>query len=342
VLAVFGVLALMAISAVGGGVAGALVYAQSDNSPAGTPATRVVDAPQLDYTSLASIASSVSPSVVSIRVGRQSGSGVVMSEDGYIITNAHVVEAAADGGPVQVRFSNGEVAQATIVGADARSDIAVVRAEGITGLSPAQFGASSDVLVGDTVLALGSPLGFDGSVTQGIISALDRTLDPEEPGTPPLSGLLQTDAAINRGNSGGALVNLDGEVIGINTAIAVQNQDDGFLGVGFAVPSDRATTVAEQLIAGEEVSHPFLGVRVASAEDGGALIGEVTPGSPAEEAGLQEGDVVVRLGDRTITDSSDLVAAVQAAAAGDTLEIEFERDGVSQTGTVTLAEAEAD
>jgi putative serine protease PepD len=179
-------------------------------------------------------------------------------------------------------------------------------------------------------------------VTQGIISALDRTLDPEEPGTPPLSGLLQTDAAINRGNSGGALVNLDGEVIGINTAIAVQNQDDGFLGVGFAVPSDRATTVAEQLIAGEEVSHPFLGVRVASAEDGGALIGEVTPGSPAEEAGLQEGDVVVRLGDRTITDSSDLVAAVQAAAAGDTLEIEFERDGVSQTGTVTLAEAEAD
>jgi putative serine protease PepD len=210
----------------------------------------------------------------------------------------------------------------------------------VSGLSPARFGESSDVLVGDTVLALGSPLGFDGSVTQGIISALDRTLEPERPGQPPLSGLLQTDAAINRGNSGGALVNLAGEVIGINTAIAVQNRDDGFLGVGFAVPSDRATSVAERLIAGEEVRHAFLGVRVASAQDGGALVGEVSPGSPAAEAGLREGDIVVRLGDRRITDANDLVSAVQAAEVGQTLEIEFQRDGVPQTASVTLVEAE--
>jgi putative serine protease PepD len=332
------VLALMAISAVGGGLAGALVYAQSDPGEPGAEATRVVDAPQLDYTSLASIASEVGPSVVSIRVGQQGGSGVVMSEDGYILTNAHVVEGGGD--QVAVRFANGDVAQATIIGADARSDIAVVHAEGVTGLSPAQFGSSSDVLVGDTVLALGSPLGFDGTVTQGIISALDRTLEPGEPGSPPLSGLLQTDAAINRGNSGGALVNLDGQVIGINTAIAVQSQQDGFLGVGFAVPSDRATSVAEQLIAGEEVSHAFLGVRVAPAEGGGALVGEVTAGSPAEAAGLQEGDVIVRLGDRTITDSNDLVSAVQSAKVGDTLEIEFERNGTTQTSSVTLAEVQ--
>jgi putative serine protease PepD len=338
-LALVGVLALMAISAIGGGVVGALVYAQSDSGEPGAQATRVVDAPQLDYTSLASIASDVAPSVVSIQIGRAGGSGVVMSADGYIITNAHVVEVAS-GDRVSVRFSDGEVAQATIVGADARSDVAVIHVNGVSGLSPARFGESSDVLVGDTVLALGSPLGFDGSVTQGIISALDRTLEPERPGQPPLSGLLQTDAAINRGNSGGALVNLAGEVIGINTAIAVQNRDDGFLGVGFAVPSDRATSVAERLIAGEEVRHAFLGVRVASAQDGGALVGEVSPGSPAAEAGLREGDIVVRLGDRRITDANDLVSAVQAAEVGQTLEIEFQRDGVPQTASVTLVEAE--
>lgn len=340
VLVVAGVVGLMAISAVGGGVAGAVVYAQSDGGGgAGSEVTRVVDAPQLDYTSLASIASEVTPSVVSILIGQSSGSGVVMSDEGFILTNAHVVEAATPDTEVLVRFSNGETAQAAVVGADARTDIAVIQVEGIADLTPAQFGRSSDVLVGDTVLAVGSPLGFDGSVTQGIISAVDRTLQPEEAGEPSLSGLLQTDAAINRGNSGGALVNLAGEVIGINTAIAVENQRDGFLGVGFAIPSDRAINVAEQLIAGEDVSHAFLGVRVGTAEDGGALIGLVDPGSPAEEAGLQEGDIVTRLGDRAISDANDLVSAVQSAEVGDTLELEFMRDGTTQTTTVTLVDA---
>jgi putative serine protease PepD len=329
----------MALAALGGGVAGAAIYAQTQGDGGDSNVTRVVDAPQLDYTSLASIASDVSPSVVSIQVGNFGGSGVVMSEDGYVITNAHVVEAAAATDQVRVRFSSGEIAPATVIGADPRSDVAVIRVEGVSGLTPARFGDSSNVLVGDTVLAIGSPLGFEGSVTQGIISALDRTLRPDQPGAPSLSGLLQTDAAINRGNSGGALVNLAGEVIGINTAIAVQNQDDGFLGVGFAVPSNRATDVAEQLISGEEVEHAFLGVLVSSADGGGAVIGEITPGSPAEEAGLQPGDVVTRFGDRQITDANDLVSAVQAAAVGDTVEVEFQRDGATQTVSVTLAEA---
>jgi putative serine protease PepD len=341
-LAATGIALLAALSALGGGIAGAALYAQTQddgNGGGGANATQVVDAPQLDYTSLASISSQVSPSVVSITIGDAGGSGVVMSEDGYILTNAHVVEAVPDG-DARVRFSNGETADATVVGSDSRSDIAVIRAEGVSGLTPASFGNSDDVLVGDTVLAVGSPLGFDGSVTQGIISALDRTLSPDQQGGAPLSGLLQTDAAINRGNSGGALVNMAGEVIGINTAIAIQNADDGFLGVGFAVPSSRATDVAQQLIDGEEVDHAYMGVSVAPADTGGAAITEVVPDSPADQAGLQAGDVVVRIGDRPITDSNDLVSAVQGASVGDTLEVEFQRDGTPQTTTVTLAEAD--
>jgi putative serine protease PepD len=336
-LVAVGLVALVAIAAGGGGIAGAAIYAQTLDGNEGTsPVTQVVDAPQLEYSSLASIASQVSPSVVSILVGDFGGSGVVMSSEGYVITNAHVVEADPEA-PVRVRFSDGQIADATRVGSDPRSDIAVVRVQGVDGLTPAAFGDSSQALVGDTVLAIGSPLGYDGSVTQGIVSALDRTLS--DPSSATLSGLIQIDAAINRGNSGGALVNLGGEVIGINTAIAIQNQDDGFLGVGFAVPSNRATDVAQALIDGDEVQHPYLGVYVAPGEDGGAVISQVAPDSPAAEAGLQEGDVVIRIGDQPINDSSDLVNAVQSAEVGATLEVEFERGGQTQTTSVTLAEA---
>jgi putative serine protease PepD len=341
-LTVVAVLALMGLAALGGGAMGAWIYAQADGPNATTAGgTTVVDAPQLEYTSLASIASDVSPSVVQIQVGEGSGSGVVMPEDGYIMTNAHVVEIAT-GDQVTVRFSNGETAQASIVGADERSDIAVVQVEGVSDLVPATFGNSDEALVGDTVLAIGSPLGYQGSVTQGIISAQNRTLGVGG-GTDQrrsLSGLLQTDASINPGNSGGALVNLAGEVIGINTAIATDGDTAGFLGLGFAIPSNRAIDVADQLIAGEDVDHAYLGVSAASADTGGALIGEVVPGSPADEAGLQEGDIVVQVDDEPITDSSDLVNVVQSSEPGDSMEVEFDRDGATQTTTVTLADAD--
>ncbi|QSB15712.1 trypsin-like peptidase domain-containing protein [Natronosporangium hydrolyticum] len=332
--------ALMVISAVGGGIAGAALYSQALEGRGTAPeSVRVVDGPQLDYSSLAGIASDVQPSVVSIQVGRFGGSGVIMSEDGVILTNAHVVEPSPDG-QVQVRFSNGETGEATVVGADRRSDIAVVQVSDASGLTPARFGESDDVLVGDTVLALGSPLGYEGSVTQGIVSALDRTLRPEDPDAPTLSGLVQTDAAINRGNSGGALVNLAGEVVGINTAIAVEDRQGGFIGLGFAVPSNRATDVAERLLQGEEVRHAFLGVAVGPAEDGGAVIGDVTPGSPADAAGLEPGDVVIRIGDRAITDDGDLVSAVQAAEVDEPIELEYRRGGTTQTITVVLTEVD--
>ena len=341
VLVVVAVLILMGGSAVLGGIVGGFATQQFRGQPA--EVTRVVDAPQLDYTSLASIASDVSPSVVSIRIQPNGqGSGVVLDGEGHILTNAHVVENAS-GNQVRVSFSNGEVAPATIVGADARSDVAVVKVDGVEGLTPAKFGDSGELLVGDTVLAIGSPLGFEGTVTQGIISALDRTLQPGEPGEPSLSGLLQTDASINPGNSGGALVNMNGEVIGVNTAIATTGQsaqERGFLGVGFAVPSNRALAVARALIAGDDVRHPFLGVEIATAADGGALVGRVQPGSPADEAGIQAGDIIVRLDDRPINDSSDLVSAVQSTEVGDTVELELVREGETTTARVTLGEVE--
>jgi len=342
------VLVLMIAAAIGGGVAGGwLVYSQTDDpGPVAAPGTTVVDGPQLDRSSLASIAAKVQPSVVSVSTGTGEGSGVVLSAEGHIVTNNHVV-APAGRGEVSVIFSDGQTARAEVIGTDDRTDIAVIQVADVSGLTPAVFGDSSGMLVGDTVLAIGSPLGFQGSVTQGIVSALDRTLALDGNGDPfggdrnrtSLSGLIQTDASINPGNSGGALVNLAGEVIGINTAIAT-NGASGNIGVGFAIPSNRATQVAELLISGAEVPHPFLGVNVVTADGGGALVGDVVPDSPADAAGLRAGDVVTRIGDRPVADSNDLVSAVQSTQVGAELEVVYLRDGVEQTTTVTIGEAD--
>ncbi len=332
-LAVLVVTVLMLGSAVAGGLVGAAVIANR-HGIAGAAEVRVIDGPRLDYTSLASIASHVTPSVVSITVaGGGQGSGVVMDEEGHIITNAHVVANA--GRQVRVSFSDGTVASGTVVGGDANYDIAVVRVTGVDNLVPATFGDSDELLVGDTVLAVGSPLGFEGTVTQGIISALNRSLRPRDSGLS-LSGLIQTDAAINPGNSGGALVNMSGEVIGINTAIATTGQQNSFLGVGFAVPSNRAIDVARRIIAGEEIRHPYLGVEVRTADLGGAEVTRVQPDSPAAEAGFQPGDVVIRFGDQPITNANDLVTIVQASSVGDTFPVVVRRGGQEVTLTVTI------
>jgi putative serine protease PepD len=204
----------------------------------------------LDRSSLANVAATVQPEVVSILTGSAEGSGVVLTTSGYILTNNHVV-ATARGSAVQVTLSNGTTLPATIVGTDPANDLAVVKASGATGLTAAKFGDSSVVQVGDTVLAIGSPLGLDGSVTAGIVSAVNRTVDGSgQRGAATISNAIQTDAAINPGNSGGALVNTNGEVIGINTAIATDGSGSGNIGVGFAIPSNTAKKVADQLIAG--------------------------------------------------------------------------------------------
>jgi putative serine protease PepD len=296
--------------------------------------TRIVD-----KSSLAEVAEQVQDSVVSIATGSGEGSGVVLTADGYVLTNNHVVAGARN---VRVVFVDGKSAQANVVGTDPRTDLAVVKASGVSGLKAAKFGDSGAIKVGDTVLALGSPLGLQGSVTSGIISAKDRTIragsDNSQAGTS-ISGVLQTDAAINPGNSGGALVNTAGEVIGINTAIARSGDSQGNIGVGFAIPSNKARVAAEQLMRGEKVSHPYLGVSLGSTDDGGAVISSVTASGPAAQAGLQQGDVVTRANGKTIKDSDDLVAVIQAGKVGDKIEITYTRNGQEKTITVTLAEA---
>ncbi|WFE46636.1 trypsin-like peptidase domain-containing protein [Verrucosispora sp. WMMD1129] len=332
------VFALMLGSGVAGG---ALTLALSD----GGGVTRTYSAaPVIDGADLPRIAASVQDSVVSISTGSGEGSGVVLSADGYLLTNNHVI--AGGGDTVRVFFADGTSTQAEVVGTDPKTDLAVLKANGLTDLQPATLGDSDAMQVGDQVLALGSPLGLQGSVTAGILSARDRTIQAgggqQLPGqaVSSISGLLQTDAPINPGNSGGALVNTRGEVIGINTAIATAGQGStGNIGVGFAIPSNKAKDVAEKLQRGEKVSHPSLGVSVNAAPDGGALIGAVNPGSAAERAGLQQGDVITRFGDKVINDSNDLVAAVQAGKVGDQVEVTYQRNGAEATATVTLAEA---
>ncbi|MFV2100116.1 trypsin-like peptidase domain-containing protein [Micromonospora sp. LOL_024] len=331
------VFALMLGSGVAGG---ALALALSDGGVTRTYSA----APVIDGADLPRIAASVENSVLSVSTGSGEGSGVVLSADGYVLTNNHVV--AGGGNTVRVIFADGTSADAQIVGTDPKTDLAVLKADGVSDLQPATFGDSDAMQVGDQVLALGSPLGLQGSVTAGILSARDRTIQAgsgqQLPGqaVSSISGLLQTDAPINPGNSGGALVNTRGEVIGINTAIATAGQGGtGNIGVGFAIPSNKAKDVADKLQRGEKISHPTLGVSVNAAPDGGALVGAVSPGSAAERGGLQQGDVITRFGDKVINDSSDLVAAVQAGKVGDQVEVTYQRNGAEATATVTLAEA---
>jgi putative serine protease PepD len=350
---------LIALGAGGVGAATALAFDDNNGSPAvktgDSSVSRVVD-----RSSLAQIAAAVQDSVVSITTETGEGSGVILSADGDILTNNHVV-ATAQGTTVQVIFANGKKATATIVGTDARTDLAVVKAQGVTGLKAAIFGDSSQMQVGDTVLAIGSPLGLEGSVTQGIISAKDRTIqssseDPQQPQQPDpfggqqqqqqqqsaantMSGLLQTDAPINPGNSGGALVNTNAQVIGINSAIATSGQNSGNIGLGFAIPSNKAKDVANALLAGKKVSHPALGVSVTEAEGGGALVSNVTANSAAAKAGVQQGDVITSVNGKAINSSDDLVGLIQQANVGDKVTIVFTRNGAQKTVTATLGEA---
>jgi putative serine protease PepD len=285
------------------------------------------------------IVNKVSPSVVTIVTDAAEGSGVVYSEDGYIVTNNHVVDGAQT---VEVRFSDGTTAEASIVATDATQDLAVIQVSGVDNLTPIAFGDSEAVQVGDVTVAIGSPLGLEGTVTTGIVSALDRSMTVAgEPSQgfgqgqgQTLSGLLQTDAAINSGNSGGALVNGNGELIGINTAIATT--DSGSIGLGFAIPSNTVQDTVQQLIENGSVERGYLGISLGDTDGNGAMILSVEPDSPAAQAGLQEGDVITAIDGNPITSASEVVAAVQGTSAGTEITITYTRDQQEHETTATL------
>ncbi|RRR97340.1 S1C family serine protease [Glycomyces terrestris] len=331
-----GALALALIAGGAGGVGGWFLADRDE----GTTVVQSVsmDAGQgLTYTD---IVNKVSPSVVTIVTDSAEGSGVVYSEDGYIVTNNHVVDGARS---VEVRFSDGTTAEAQIIATDSTQDLAVIQVSGVDDLTPVAFGDSDSIQVGDAAVAIGSPLGLEGTVTTGIVSALDRSMTVageeqqgfQQQSGSTLTGLIQTDAAINSGNSGGALVNGNGELIGINTAIATT--DSGSIGLGFAIPSNTVQSVVEQLIEGGSVEQGYLGVSVADTDGNGAMILSVEAGSPAEAAGLQEGDVITAVDGAPITSASEVVAAVQGTASGTEVAITYTRDGVEASTTATLA-----
>ncbi|GII84944.1 hypothetical protein Ssi03_29340 [Sphaerisporangium siamense] len=360
-------LALAAV-AVGGGAVGAFVAtAATDGRPViSSPIVR--PASDSSATTVADVAKAVQPSVVSITVsggaGQAEGSGVILSTDGLILTNNHVVSGAGNGGQVQVKFSDGKTASASIVGTDPTTDLAVVRASGVSGLTKATLGDSDKLRVGDAVLAIGSPLGLEGSVTAGIVSALDRTLtvggeSQQQQQLPPgwgsgggfgrqqqsqdtsttIGGAIQTDAAINPGNSGGALVNASGQVVGVNSAIAT-NGGDGNIGVGFAIPINTASQVADQIIKTGKATHAYLGVNLADAtgDAQGAVIGSVQQGSPAEQAGLKAGDVITKLDGKAVSGAETVVGAVRGYRPGTKVTVTYVRNGATATVTVTLTE----
>jgi putative serine protease PepD len=258
------------------------------------------------------------------------GSGFVVDDEGTILTNEHVVEGADQ---IEVTFADGTTVDAELVGTDASTDVGVIDVDvSADELTPLPLGDSSPLRVGESVVAIGSPFGFEGTITAGIISALDRTVDA--PNGFPIVGAIQTDAPINSGNSGGPLLNLDGEVIGINAQI--ESPSGGNVGVGFAVPIDSARRAADAILAGETVAYPYLGARLADAPSGGAAIAAVQPDSPAEEAGLEDGDVVTAVDGEEVRSADDLVAAIAQLAPGDEVTLTVERDGETHEIDVTI------
>ena len=260
------------------------------------------------------------------------GSGFVYDMRGDIVTNQHVVDGASS---ITVQFWNGKTYKAKLIGTDKSTDLAVVRVSGAPSslLHPLTLGDSSSLQVGDAVIAIGSPFGLAETVTSGIVSALQRSMDAPNGFT--ISNSIQTDAPINHGNSGGPLIDAAGRVIGVNAQI--QSDSGGSDGVGFAIPSNTVSSVVSQIAAGKTVLHAYLGIQVSTPVSAqGAGVAEVKPNTPASRAGLKAGDVIIRLGDRTITSPDDLSSVIDASKPGESLGVTYIRGGKQHTVTVKL------
>jgi putative serine protease PepD len=294
--------------------------------------------------SLAGIVQKVLPSVVTVKVGVSGGyslgSGFIVSSDGYLITNDHVVEGLT--GTATVTFSDATNASAKLVGADQESDIAVLKLDK-KGLPPVQFGDSDQVAVGDPVLAFGSPLALTNTVTYGIVSSLDRTMQADEPGGPTrYYAAIQTDAAVNHGNSGGPLVDAAGRVVGINSVIkslASGSDEAGNIGLAFAIPINQAKRTAQEIIDTGHARRTVIGAELSGSyhnPNGGVQISSITGGGPAANAGLKTGDIVTRLDSKPLDGPADMIALVRKYPPGASVKVEYQRNGALHTAQVTL------
>ena len=335
-----------------GGVAGGLIVGATQSSGSSVSSGTSASSSTASACPVTPVANQVIPSVVTIAASGPSGSGTGSGEfirsGGYILTNNHVISIAANGGSVDVLFSDGHSEPATITGRDPQTDLAVLKVQTSRELKVISLGSSS-VKVGQPVVAVGAPLGLSGTVTSGIVSALDRTV--EVPGENDRSALLvsavQTDASINPGNSGGALVNCEGQLVGVPTAGAtVPNSGGGSIGLGFAIPVDLANRIADEIIATGTVTHAFFGLQTvpippAAAEQAGLpeglFVQAVTPGGPAATAGLRAEDVITKIDGMPATSNIQLQELTLTKKPGDTVSIEYTRAGQSATATVTLA-----
>ena len=315
------------------------------------------------------------PSVVTLSVSGNSsagtGSGVVLSADGYILTNAHVVtlDGSTSDVVIEVKTSSDRIYKAKVIGTDPTNDLAVIKASG-TGFSPIEFADSSKINVGDFAVAIGAPLGYDATVTSGVVSAMHRTIQvasaavPKDGGSslqlwnngtdaPPVNlDVIQTDAAINPGNSGGALINDKGQLIGINVAIATATSTSsqaGSIGVGFAIPSNVGKRIADQIIKNGKVSHGLLGAFVSDATNSdaaasfsvGALVEKLTANGPADKAGIKVGDVITECDGQSIDSASKLTAAIRSKSANSKVTLKLTRNGKEITVEATLGDADA-
>ena len=322
--------------------------------------------------SVEKVAASVLPSVVKINVtgssGSGSGSGIVLRADGTILTNNHVVSLAGNGGSITVSFNDGKTAKANVVGTDPVTDMAVIKAEGVSGLTPATIGKSDDLQVGQSVVAIGSPYGLNSTVTTGIVSALNRpvSVSTAEEQTPQFPGFgeqpqqqqpqsqsqgdlsttypaIQTDASINPGNSGGPLVDMSGRVVGVNSSIRTADgstDSGGSIGLGFAIPIDEVLPIVNQIIDGDTPTHARLAVTVGDVESNaltqGAEVKDVSAGGAAEKAGLEVGDVITKVDDEVIDSSESLVATIRGHRPGEKVTLTYVRGGQTHTTTATL------
>jgi putative serine protease PepD len=335
-------LPLAAAAAIGGG-AGAVATTALHNDPATVRTitnTRTVASTAADSPSLSphSVYESAKDSVAYITTAVGTGSGFVVSNDGYVVTNAHVVEGA--NGQIKVKIGDGKTLEAKLVGQDASTDLALLKVSA-TNLKPLALGDSSTVEVGDPAYAIGNPFGLDRTLTTGVISALQREIS--SPNGFSIDDVIQTDAAINPGNSGGPLFNSAGQVIGVNSQIESTGSTSdggqaGNVGIGFAIPSNTVKSVVSQLRATGTVSHAYLGVQTQDGSGAGAQVAAITSGGPAAKGGLQTGDVITTLGGKPVEDSTALSSLVDEHKPGDSVQVQVTRNGSTKTLSVKLGE----